>query len=178
MRSGRICAFCLTMLAAPHAASAEPVTAANWRRHPAIAEIRVIYLETRQAETAGRLRKEQRTLEYCRSYEDGERTLHLSRTGSVRAYHVSRGSDDSAVQTAYYYDATGALRFVFATAGAVNGTLAEYRIYLSRTGKRLWEERRDLKGPGYAFPLRLPDDWLIDKPMQAFHAEPPCPGGT
>jgi hypothetical protein len=75
----------------------------------------------------------------------------------------------------YYYDAAGALRFVLATAGAVNGTVAQYRIYLSKAGRRLWQERRDLKGPGYGFPSRLPDDWLIDKPAQAFHAAPPCP---
>jgi hypothetical protein len=102
MRCGRICAFLLTMLVAPQVAGAEPVTAANWRRHPAIVEIRAIYRETRQAETAGRLRKEQRTFEYCRAYADGDRTLYLSRTGAVRSYHVVRGSHDSAVQAAYY----------------------------------------------------------------------------
>ena len=64
------------------------------------------------------------------------------------------------------------MRFVLATAGAVNGTVIEYRIYLSKLGKRLWEERRDLKGPGYAFPAQLP----VEKPMQAFYAKDPCTG--
>ena len=94
----------------------------------------------------------------------------------MRSYHVVRGSDNSAVQVAYYYDAAGALRFVLATAGAVNGTAIEYRIYLSQAGKRLWQARRKLKGPGYTFPAELPDDWLVEKPMQAFHAKDPCTG--
>jgi len=178
MHCKRALVACLTMLALapPLASGAEPVAAGSWERHPAIREIRAIYRETQRAKATGRLRKEQRTFAYCRAYEDGERTLYLSRTGVVRSYRVGRGSDDSAVQVAYYYNAAGALRFVLATAGAVNGTVIEYRIYLSQAGKRLWQERRDLKGPGYTFPAELPDDWLVDKPMQAFHAKDPCAG--
>jgi hypothetical protein len=56
----------------------------------------------------------------------------------------------------------------------VNGTAIEYRVYLSKDGHRLWEERRHLKGPGYAFPAELPDDWLVRHPAQAFHAGHPC----
>ena len=57
----------------------------------------------------------------------------------------------------------------------MNGSALEYRIYLSGAGKRLWEERRIRKGPGYSFPVQLPDNWLIREPVQAFHAQPACP---
>jgi hypothetical protein len=180
MHCGKVLTGCLALLVAPQASrAAEAITAANWRTHHAIVEIRAIYRETRQAEVAGRLRKEQSTLGHCRPfYEDVERTLHLDQSGAVRSFHLGGGSDDSAVQAAYYYDREGRLRFVFAEAGAVNGTSIEYRIYLSRTGERLWEEQRRLKGPGYTLPSRLPDEWLVRDPLQAFHTENACTGDT
>jgi hypothetical protein len=160
-------------LLAPHlGASAEPITAANWRKHPAIVEIRAIYQETRQAEVAGRLRKEQRTLGDC---QHTERALYLNAGGSIRSYHVGGGSEDSAVQIAYYYDRDGALRFAFMQAGAANGTSIEYRVYLSKAGERLWQEQRDLKGPGWTFLDRQSDDWLIKDPKRDFESESECP---
>src|SRR5262245_11900770 len=56
MRTVRHLAAWLIMLGTPAAQGAEPVSASNWRRHPDIAEIRAIYREIKQAETAGRLR--------------------------------------------------------------------------------------------------------------------------
>jgi hypothetical protein len=122
---------------APPAAGAEPITGANWQRHSAIAEIRAIYREVVKAESTGALRRERRAFMFCLSYEDDERTLHRDAGGAVRKYSLSRGSEDSAAQATYYYDHQGALRFVFAAAGAANGTRCEYRIYLDRSGKRL-----------------------------------------
>jgi hypothetical protein len=137
-------------------------------------EIRAIYREVRQAVAAGRLRREEQAFAYCRAYEDTERTLYRDGNGTVRSYHAGRGSEDSAARAAYYYDRAGILRFVLVKAGAVNGTAIEYRVYLSNAGQRLWEERRDLKGPGYTFPVQLPDDWLVKDPVRAFHAAHPC----
>ena len=164
----------LAVLPAPAASGAEPITTANWLRHPEIVEIRAIYREVRQALAAGRLRKEERTFDYCRAYEDTERTLYRDGNGIARAYRAGRGSDDSAAQAAYYYDRAGTLRFVLVQAGAVNGTAIEYRVYLFKSGDRLWQERRHLKGPGYSFPAELPDDWLVGNPVQALHAAHPC----
>jgi hypothetical protein len=175
MRFRSLCAVGLAMLAAPLAGRAETVTEANWRRHPVIAEVRAIYGEFRHLETAGRLRKEHRTLGDCNSYDEMERTLRLDKNGTPRSYRTVRGSEDSLARSAYYYDRAGALRFVFVQAGAVNGTAVEYRVYLSKAGERLWEEQRHLKGPGYTFPSQLPDDWLVRDAVLAFHAEPPCP---
>jgi hypothetical protein len=59
-------------------------------------------------------------------------------------------------------------------AGAVNGASLEYRVYLSKAGERRWEERKELAGPGYAFPNRLPDAWLVKEPRRAFHSGNSC----
>jgi hypothetical protein len=170
----RACSICLALLVAPLTAGAQPITAENWQRHPAITEIRKIYLETRQAEVTGKLRKEQRLFEYCKAYEDGERTLYLDASGSVRSYHADGGSDDSAAQRAYYYDRGGVLRFVLVKAGAVNGTSLEYRLYLSKSGEQLWEERKLLSGPGYPFQIPLPSERLIKDPRRAFTSPNTC----
>lgn len=163
-----------TVLAAPFASGAEPVTASNWQRHPAIVEIRAIYQEVKQAEAAGRLRKLQRVFEHCQSYEDTERTLYLDARGAVRSYHFGGGSEDSAAQHAHYCDRDGRLRFVFITAAAVNGTSLEHRIYLSKDGKRLLEAQKR-QGPGWTFPFHIPEGELVKDPKQAFHGESPCP---
>src|SRR5262245_37024363 len=106
-------AIMLVTLTAPPASGTEPITAANWRHHPAIVEIRAIYRKVQHAKAAGALRKEVRTFGYCR-YQDGERCLYLDAVGAARSYHVGRGSDDSAVETTSYYDWDETLRFVFA----------------------------------------------------------------
>jgi hypothetical protein len=164
----------LAKAAAITSAGAEPITEANWLHHPAIVEIRTIYQEIKDAEKAGRLRKEERTFGYCRPYEDTDRALSLDADGAVRSYYRAAGSEDSAIKAYYYYDRDGALRFVLAEAGAVNDTRYEYRIYLSKTGERLWQAQRLLKGPGYTFPSELPDEWLVRHPKQAFEATPPA----
>jgi hypothetical protein len=166
---------CVATLAALPAGTAEPLAAQGSRQHPGIAAIKAIYREIRQAEAAGWLSRRRRTFAYCRPYDDTDRTLYRDRGGTARSYHTWRGSEDSAAHAAYYYDRAGALRFVLVKTGAVNGAAVEFRVYLSRSGERLWEERRDLKGPGWAFPPRLPDDWLVWAPSQAFNSKPACP---
>jgi len=170
----------LTVLAAP-LAMAEPITAMNWQRHLAIVEIRAIYREIKQVEGAGLLRKlEKQWPENCepRSYEDTERVLYLDARGVVRSYHFGGGSEDSAVRRALYYDRDGRLRFVLIRAGAVNGTSLEHRVYLSKTGRRLWEVQTLLEGPGYTFPSR---QWweedLVRDPRRAFDKKARCAGG-
>ena len=175
MRAARVLAALVTAVAAPLAPGAQPVTSANWSRHPAIAEVRAIYREIAAAEAAGRLRKQQRKFEFCQPYEDTGRTLHLDARGAVRSYRFAGGSEDSTAERALYYDRDGHLRFVLIRAGAVNGTSLELRIYLSKTGERLWENRDLLKGPGYTFPNPWPQSDLVGHPRQAFDAASPCP---
>jgi hypothetical protein len=104
-----------------------------------------------------------------------KRVLYLNAGGSIRSYHVGGSSDDSWVQIAYYYDRDGALRFAFVQAGAANGTSIEYRVYLSKAGEPLWQEQRDLKGPGWTFLDHQSDDWLIKDPKRDFESESECP---
>ena len=175
MRAARVLAALVTAVAAPLAPGAQPVTSANWSRHPAVAEVRAIYREIAAAEAAGRLRKQQRKFEFCQPYEDTGRTLYLDARGAVRSYRFAGGSEDSTAERALYYDRGGHLRFVLIRAGAVNGTSLELRIYLSKTGERLWEKRDLLKGPGYTFPNPWPQSDLVGHPRQAFDAASPCP---
>ena len=171
---------CYLLICAPACALAQTArTAANWESHPAMVEIRAIYRKIARAETAGRLRKLIRKLDDACDvppYTATERTLYVDARGSVRSYHFSGGSEDSAVQRALYYRQER-LRFVLVKAGAVNGTRIEHRIYLSKSGKRLREEQKLLAGPGYTFPSR---HWwehdLVRNPRQAFNARPPCQG--
>jgi hypothetical protein len=168
MRTIRHFSAWLIMLGTPAAQGAEPVSASNWQRHPDIAEIRAIYQETKRAETAGRLRKLRRTFGDCGLHE--ERILYLDARGAVRSYYFAGASDDSGSQHAYYYDGAARLRFVFMKAEAPwVGTKLERRIYLSKDGKRLWDEEKR-KGPGYTFP----ESELVNNPAQDFHGESSC----
>jgi hypothetical protein len=118
MRAARVLAALVTAVAAPLALGAQPVTSANWSRHPAVAEVRAIYREIAAAEAAGRLRKQQRKFEFCQPYADTGRTLHLDARGAVRSYRFAGGSEDSTAERALYYDRDGHLRFVLIRAGA------------------------------------------------------------
>jgi hypothetical protein len=168
----------LIILDTPSALGAQPITRSNWQHHPAIAEIRAIYREIKQAEGARRLRKLQRQwADNCEAqpYEDTERVLYLEAGGAVRSYHFSGGSEDSVARRALYYDRDGRLRFVLIKAGAVNGTRLEHRIYLSKDGKRLWEMQTRLEGPGYTFPShQWWEEDLVWSPKQAFDAKTQC----
>jgi hypothetical protein len=163
------------MLAASAAPSAEPITEKNWSKHPEIVEIRALYQKIREAKDAGKLKKAERKFDYCKPYEDTLRVLYTGQNGGPRIYRFEGGSDDSAVQRELYYDEAGTLRFAFIVAGAHNGTKLEHRVYLSKAGKKIWEARRLLTGPGYTFPAEWPEDELVRDPVQAFQDKSPCP---
>ena len=68
----------------------------------------------------------------------GEKTLYLDRSGQVRAYYTSFGSDDSMADWMYIYDKAGRLRMVLAHAGYVNGNRSEdQKIFLDEGGNIL-----------------------------------------
>jgi hypothetical protein len=94
----------------------------------------------------------------------------------VRYYEKQGGSDDSALKLQHYYDEAGRLRFVLITGGAVNGSELEQRIYFDEQGKRIWEEHKYTKGPGYTFPEIWPAEQLqLHDAAAAFAAKSPCP---
>jgi hypothetical protein len=69
----------------------------------------------------------------------------------------------------------GRLRFLFVKGGAVNDSAVELRIYFDEEGKRLWEDRKLVKGPGYTFINPWPDELIARDAEKAFRA-PPQPG--
>lgn len=72
------------------------------------------------------------------------------------------------------YDENGRLRFALITAGAVNNTRIEHRVYFSKSGEKIWEIQKLLEGPGYTFPKEWPVDELIQNPIGAFNDKSPC----
>jgi len=127
----------------------QPITATNWRRHPAITAVRSMTLTVENA-VAHRSVSEQTDSADC----DGGRIhvvahLFTDSTGRVRKYVVKGGSDDSAGDATYYYHLRGTLRFIFAHTNAVNGTQREDRVYFDSTGTQLYKNSRLLHGPGY-----------------------------
>lgn len=169
----RLCFLVLAFPAAWPAVAEEPITDSNWRNHPAIVEIRGLYDDVQKRLAAGELIETVREFGNCNPLPIAH-TRHVDARGVIRHYLVDAGSEDSAYRIHHYYDAEGRLRFVFIDAGAVNGTLIEYRIYLDAAGRRLWEDRRLLEGPGYTFPSPWPEDMLVRRPDRAFASEQRC----
>jgi hypothetical protein len=131
---------------------------------------------TNKDSARGILKTSERKFAYCEPYEDTLRKLTVDSRGIARRYETQGGSEDSSLTTEQYYDQGGALRFVFITGGAVNGSVLEHRIYFDEAGKRIWEEHKYIKGPGYTFPEVWPDERIQrSDPARAFAASSPCP---
>ena len=159
----------------------EKITASNWQRHPQILQVRAIVNSVDAGIRKGSFKISKREFEYCESYEDTLRKMAADSKGVVRKYENEAGSDDSALTWQHYYDELGRLRFVFISGGAANGTQLEHRIYFDERGKRLWEEHKYVKGPGYTFPEIWPEEPNDEarpiqkfEPAKAFAAKSSC----
>ncbi len=176
--------FLATVLCISFTATAmqeEPITASNWQRHPKIMQVRAIVSSIDAGIKKRSFKVSKREFEYCEPYEDTMRKMAVDVKGVVRKYENEAGSDDSMLTWRHYYDTAGRLRFVFITGGAVNGSQLEHRIYFDESGKRLWEEHKYVKGPGYTWPDVWPEEQNdtarpIQKfePAKAFAAKSPC----
>ena len=167
----------IALMSAPALAAtdSDPVTADNWLNHPKTMAVRNIYKSVEDGISSELFKVNRRAFEYCEPYADISRVIISQGDGLVRKYQYEGGSDDSTIKVSHYYDDRGTLRFVFARAGAVNGTLVEYRIYFDGAGKRFWHDHRLVAGPGYTFPSIWPGEWLIRKPSASFGAKNSCP---
>jgi len=153
-----------------------PVDAANWKNDARIQAIRKMVDAVNAALTRRHYKISQRKFEFCEPYKDTLRRIAVDRNGIVRSYVTEAGSEDSALKWEYYYDESGRLRFVFISGGAVNESQLEHRIYFAEDGKRIWEEHKYVKGPGYTFPEIWPDEDLKKtKVARAFSATSACP---
>jgi hypothetical protein len=151
------------------------ITQANWQQHPQIKLVRAIVAAVDAELSKGAFKNSQRKFEYCEPYEDTLRKMAVGPRGVVRMFEKQGGSDDSALTWKHYYDEAGRLRFVFITGGAANGAQLEHRIYFDERGKRIWEDHKYMKGPGYSFPEVWPDEQLqTTNPARAFAARSPC----
>lgn len=149
------------LLALAPLAATEPITEKNWLNHPAIVEVRNLFNQIEKG-----IAEQHWSLDSA-LYNPAliqDTCVWRDPAGVVRKVQTSLGGEDSAVTLDHYYDAAGALRFVFARAGAVNGTKVEYRVYFDARGRRIWDNRRQPAGPGYSFPAVLPEDWLVYRP--------------
>jgi hypothetical protein len=147
------------------------VSGTNWQQHPQIREVRAIVNLINAGLSQGALKVSERKFEYEEPYEDTLRKMAVDSKGIVRMYEKQGGSEDSALTWKHYYDEAGRLRFVLITGGAINGAKLEHRIYFDEGGKRLWEDHKYVRGPGYTFPEVWPDDQLQTKdPAIAFAA--------
>lgn len=154
----------------------DEVTKENWQQHPKIKTVRAIVQSIKSGLAGKSFKTGTREFEYCEPYEDGRRSMAVDGRGRVRYYEKQAGSDDSALKWEHYYDEEGRLRFVFITGGAANGSELEHRIYFDEEGKRIWEEQKYTKGPGYTFPAIWPDEQLQRRNVSAaFAAKSSCP---
>lgn len=159
----------------PPAQTDDEITKANWQQHPKIKAVRAAVQTVKDGLGRKSFKVKTRKFDYCEPYEDTSRTLGIDSNGRVRYYEKQAGSDDSALKWEHYYDEAGRLRFVLITGGAVNGSELEHRIYFDEEGKRIWEEQKYTKGPGYTFPEIWPDDQLQQRNVAAaFNAKSPC----
>ena len=154
--------------------SEEKINSKNWANHPEIKAIRALYQTTETLISQSKLSQESKEFDYCEPYVDTERKLFSDSKGNVLKYLKSGGSDDSSVTLSFYYDQTGKLRFVFIAGGAYNGTELEHRIYFDVKGKRIWENRKLIAGPGYPFPDPWPEDDMVLNPKEAFVSKNEC----
>ncbi|MEA2205129.1 MAG: hypothetical protein QOE77_1905 [Blastocatellia bacterium] len=152
-----------------------PANAANRQADPQVQNIRKIVASINAGLKRHAFKVSQRKFEYCEPYEDTLRRIAIDDKGIARSYVKEGGSDDSALKWEHYYDSAGRLRFVFITGGAVNGSELEHRIYFDEAGKRIREEQKYVKGPGYTFPEKWPDEQLQStEARKAFAAKSPC----
>ena len=153
----------------------DAITSANWQNHPKISAVRRIVESINAGLKSGAFKISIRRFEYCEPYQDTLRKLAVDSKRVTRLYEKEAGSDDSSLTWRHYYDDAGRLRFVFISGGAVNGSRLEHRIYFDEGGKRIWEEHKYVKGPGYTFPEVWPDDELQKSDARtAFSAKSTC----
>ena len=143
-------AFAAVMAVLPLCAAESPITEKNWRSHPAIVEIRGIFNEIEDAVKTKHLIE--------KTVNEPAGTSFIDGAAEIRKFVSEGGGEDSAYTVSQYFDKKGTLRFIFVTAGAVNGAAAEYRIYFDAAGKKIWENRTITTKQGYTFPETWPAD--------------------
>jgi hypothetical protein len=163
----------LLALLTAHAAWADdsaPINKKNWLKHPLIVAVREVYAENEKLQREHKLKTEKKDYG-CESERLGDtRTALRDEAGRIRKYIAAMGSSDSMYTVEHHYDAQKRLRFLFVMAGAVNDSLLELRIYFDESGKRIWEDRKLVKGPGWSFVNPWPEDLIVRDAEKTFQS--------
>jgi hypothetical protein len=111
-----------------------------------VSEIYILYAHL-QADIRDKKLKKKHRERYHENF-GADKTMYEDEKSIVRDYSTSWGSDDSAVDFEYIYDATGLLRMVITHAGYVDGDLSDdQKIFLDEKSNVLeviheWDEVR------------------------------------
>ncbi len=148
----------------------------SWRTDPRIVAIRSLVEANEAAIKSRKWPAVKRTV--CESEErpfGRGATVARDGQGRIRKYVTVAGTDDSAYTIEHQYDDRGRLRFVFAKAGAFNGSEETYRLYFGEDGGEIWRHAES-RGPGYTFlrPPQFPDEWLVRDPVEDLAAPKRC----
>lgn len=157
------------------AVESDPVTADNWLNHPRTKAVRDIYKSVEDGISSGRFKLEPHVFKLCVPFMDASAAINIGADSRIRKYYYEAGSDYSTVKVSHYYDDRGILRFVSVSAGAVNNTVVEYRIYFDEGGERFWHDRRRVTGPGHFFTEIWPEEGLVREPRASSDGGNGCP---
>lgn len=204
--TGTMAAACLVMLAtgcsgsssddesadAVVAAATDPVTLANWSKHPRVVDVRKM-VESVESDLAKRVFKLEKRDKLCPGGGETIREKVTDPSGQIRKLGLRSGSDDGAAIDALYYQG-GALRFVFREHRAGPVVVREDRIYFDESGKRFYWAVRSTASENPSEPEKAPkidtqpyrlataDDQedfaitpdLAHKPQARYDAKPDC----
>jgi len=114
------------------------VTMEDWKNHPDVNEVRVIYDEIKNGikESIYKTKTRRFNVESpsCSTYPIKSEMLLLDSQNRPRLYQLEQiGSDRESFTVERYYDVKGTLRFVY-----VDRVITNIRIYLNGAGKVVW----------------------------------------
>jgi len=114
------------------------VTMEDWKNHPDVNEVRVIYDEIKNGIRANIYRTKIRRFNVesasCSTYPIKSEMLVLDSQNRPRLYQIEQiGSDRESFTVERYYDVKGTLRFVY-----VDRVITNSRIYLNGAGNVVW----------------------------------------
>jgi len=139
----------------------------NWKQHPEIIEIKKVYDRIQTILKHGNYTTEEASKIINTNYPFEETPIvYIDKTGNIFEITFSAGSDDSARRFYYYFDKDQRLRFLLIKAGAVNGSRTDYRVYFTKTGKKIWDHWEDIEGPGYAWGYFWKDELFVNDPTE------------
>lgn len=143
--------------------AAQTVYSPNWVMRADIQAVRKIYQEVNRIQ----LTQQRKQCKISGGAVAIVATLYLDKNKQVRKYQMEGGTGDSIAKVSHYYSISGKNRFTFEVLRAANGTHAERRLYFDAQGKKIYEDYKLLKGPGWAGGF---DSELITNPKAHFSA--------